>query len=112
MFCQCGYWATALETQYITCPLCKRTLLVKSVADQGREAWAALHAKQNPTEQWFYREWLPTVPAYGCKCREHFNKLLASYPPDFDDFATWAVFIHNKVNFILDKPQWPYSDAA
>ena len=109
MFCNCGYWATSRITQTITCPACKEPLLVLCLEDQGRAAWAELHSKANPDPDWF-AGWLRRVPNYECKCRDKFMALLRLYPPDYDDFANWAVFIHNEVNKQLGKPLWQYTE--
>lgn len=100
MFCKCGYWATSSITQFITCPICAESLYVLNKADAGRIAWAALHSKRNPTPEW-YAEWLDTIPAFDCQCREHWKKITVKLPPDFssaENFFVWSVKAHNEVN--------------
>lgn len=74
-------------------------------ADKGRAAWAELHAVINPTPAW-YAEWLKTIPSFGCGCRMEWDMLTQQHPPDFDNFAQWAIDRHNDVNKKLGKPVW------
>lgn len=103
----CGWFGTtSLDELTITCPLCKaEEVTLKSLDQQGRECWEALHAMENPTEADF-AAWVETIPEYGCLCVEHFNYFCSENPPDFDNFKEWAVKLHNHVNRVLGKPQW------
>jgi hypothetical protein len=73
--------------------------------DQGRAAWAALHSVVDPTPEW-YAAWVETVPKYGCDCQRNWLAMTKDNPPDFDNFAQWAIDRHNDVNRKLGKPQW------
>lgn len=104
-FCQCGWQATVAVSMDITCPLCQRVFRVESKEDQGRAAWAALHSVVDPTPEW-YAAWLETVPSFGCPCRHNWDALTKDNPPDYQNFAQWAIDRHNDVNRKLGKPIW------
>lgn len=104
-FCECGYFATVAVSMDVTCPLCQRVFRVESKEDQGRAAWAALHSVVNPTPEW-YAAWLETVPSFGCSCRANWDALTKDKPPDYANFAQWAIDRHNDVNKKLGKPIW------
>lgn len=104
-FCECGYFATVAVSTDVTCPLCQRVFRAVSKEDQGRAAWAALHSVVNPTPEW-YATWLETVPSFGCSCRANWDALTKDNPPDYANFAQWAIDRHNDVNKKLGKPIW------
>lgn len=104
----CG-WPTHTDRP-IACSQCGTSLefqgrIAETVEERGRKAWAALHSVENPTPQW-YAEWLLTIPTFGCKCQSEWSKITLRNPPDFDNFAQWAIDRHNDVNKKLGKPIW------
>jgi hypothetical protein len=88
------------------------------VAELGRAAWKVFHAvaEQYPAvptyedQQSAMQYIFGFAKLYPClKCRQHFQQLLAQYPPDVSSqpaFRHWVIAIHNRVNADLGKPQW------
>lgn len=104
-FCTCGYLANSTISRVVTCPLCSADIFVVSKEDAGRAVWLELHTVEHPTPQW-YADWLTSIPSFGCDCQGSWARMTADHPPDFDNFAQWAVDRHNDVNRKLGKPQW------
>ena len=77
--------------------------LIHDIAEQGRNHWAELHSKCNPSPEWS-DDWLSRIPGYGCSCRSDFAEIVKANPPDYDDFFVWSVKVHNTVNAKLGKP--------
>jgi len=88
------------------------------VSELGRAAWKVLHAvaEQYPAaptyedQQSALQYIFGFAKLYPClKCRQHFQQLLAQYPPDVSSqpaFRNWMIAFHNRVNADLGKPQW------
>lgn len=80
---------------------------------KGRESWTFKHSYFGCDPQW-HELWETTIPRIGCSCGEDYAKLKTEYPPDFsspENYFAWGVFIHNKVNEKLDKPQMSLETA-
>jgi hypothetical protein len=73
--------------------------------------WKELHNRaiihprgQNDTQ--FLTIWANKIPNFegGCKCRSFYVLWKARNPPNFSDYFTWTVNLHNAVNAKLGKP--------
>ena len=84
----------------------------------GRALWDDLHRHEWSSDQavnlaWF-EEWKSHIPNFGCKCRDHFNDLLAKFPPPLDKpkaMPLWTWTIHNMVNRKRGAREFPYEYA-
>lgn len=55
---------------------------------------------------WYYNDWLPQIPSYGCPCQAHWDELTQQNPPDFSSpgaFFQWAWARHNDVSTTHSK---------
>lgn len=87
----------------------------------GRASWLDLHSFSDSLGGGFSPEsvlvwlesWEGRIPDFaGCACRRHWGRVKQELPVDTSSpeaFRAWCVAAHNKVNSILEKPQWPYS---
>lgn len=91
----------------------------EQLAEHGRTLWTALH-----TMAWHYpseptaedvrttRKWLAefaqSIPNYGCKCKDAWDKLNKALPPPIESgrgaLYWWTVAIHDAINKKLGKP--------
>jgi hypothetical protein len=71
--------------------------------------WKELHAKENPTAEWF-ANWMSRIPK-DCGCGESLVSLLKRLPPRFDDWFNYSVYLHNAINQKLNKVQYGPLDA-
>jgi len=72
--------------------------------------WLPLHrygpehvSEWNPclASRWYFEEWKPRIPSYGCACEKHWKDLTEKYPPDFSSpkaFFEWGWARHNDVS--------------
>jgi hypothetical protein len=83
--------------------------------EQGRAAWAWLHAeaaKGHLTAARLQTEFRPMIPAYGCACLREWDAVLASIPFRAADQFAWSVEVHNAVSArIPGKPQFTVDQA-
>ena len=71
--------------------------------------WKALHTLE-PTPD-AYQQWLRTsVPSCG-DCRAHWKQITTENPPDYDNWFSWTVKVHNLVNERIGKPVMNLGDA-
>ncbi len=66
------------------------------LADAINQPWDAA-----AEQAWYTSKWLPTVPSYGCKCKEHWGALTAKHPIDWTtaESAFESVWhLHNEVS--------------
>lgn len=67
--------------------------------------WAEIHSQQDATPEWF-ADWVSRVPNFDCSCRNWLTEYLKTNPVRYDDFAAWAIEMHNAVNIKIGKPIW------
>lgn len=81
----------------------------------GPEKWGILHRRalqhDGSDDSAWMDEFSATLPAMGCKCRQHWEHLLREHPPRYDDYFPWTVEAHNLVNARLEKAQISLGDA-
>jgi len=77
----------------------------KSAGKYAYNHWQPLHRYQykdpESAKRWYYNEWLPKIPSYGCNCESHWKDLTEKYPPDFSSqkaFFEWGWARHNDVS--------------
>ena len=93
-------------------------------AELGRATWAMLHTTaayypENPTEEQKQAasDLMHSLGVlYACShCRAHLAEELEHNPPKTESraaFSQYVCLLHNKVNTLLDKPQFPCDPAA
>ena len=102
----------------------KRASRIADRNEKSAAAWRALHryAVDNylcwdeiEAARWYRKEWLRTIPRYGCKCQEHWRELTKKFPPDFSSakaFFEWGWARHNDVSTNYSKkPTISLADA-
>lgn len=93
----------------------REQMIYDRIVSQGRHAWSVLHGKLDPSESWYYRQWVPLIPSFGCNCNAQWSEITKNFPPDFRNpvkFHWWAINAHNLVNEKLGKPTWPNCESA
>lgn len=66
--------------------------------------WTELHTNQAPTPEWF-SDWLNRVPK-SCGCDKSLQSILDELgTPDYTDWFSYSVRLHNAVNRKLGKPE-------
>lgn len=66
--------------------------------DLFHSLWDEIHAKENPTTEWF-ASWCSRVPNFsGCGCGDFLHDYCIANPPRFDDWPSWSWELHNAVN--------------
>ena len=66
--------------------------------------YASEHAvdwSPNTASHWYFEEWKPRIPTYGCQCEQHWKELENQYPPDFSSpqaFFEWGWARHDDVS--------------
>lgn len=71
--------------------------------------WLEIHAKQDPTPEWF-ADWCKRVPK-TCGCDIWLKAYLEKNPPRYDDWFVFSVELHNAVAAKLDREQWTLARA-
>ena len=118
VYCICGNSYTAKGST--DCYLPDSPLILPI---NGPTAWHTIHTRYSSGEywdsdaerRWYETKWLPTIPSYGCKCREDWAELTKQHPIDFRTRysafkSLW--FLHNKVNEKLGKPTITLENAT
>jgi len=77
--------------------------------------WLPLHryavehvSDWNPclASRWYFEEWKPRIPTYGCACEKHWKELTEDHPPDFSSpqaFFEWGYWRHDDVSRLHSK---------
>jgi len=96
-----------------------KTMFKKMVQAEGRRLWAELHTfalvadAQNKTHEEiddFLRAFRKRFPP-RCECRNEWDRLVNTHPPDYSNLFLWTVLIHNRMNVKLEKPEMAPADA-
>ena len=81
----------------------------------GPEQWGILHRRalrhDGSDDSVWMAKFTATLPAMGCKCRQHWEQLLRDHPPRWDDYFPWTVDAHNIVNARVKNPQKTLEEA-
>jgi hypothetical protein len=84
---------------------------------EGSRYWAELHlfALRNPhfcgaNEVWL-QQWIYSLPFDKCPCEQHLVDFIKANPPDWNDFFTWTILLHNSVNERIGKPIYTPENA-
>jgi len=83
---------------------------VARITKEGSRYWAELHlfGLRNPSlcaeNDFWFRQWMLSLPFDGCPCEQHLKDFLRNNPPDWSDFFAWGVRLHNAVNDRIGRP--------
>lgn len=80
---------------------------------QGRIAWTKKHSYFGCDPCW-HDLWELLIPSEDCLCWSYYAKLKEENPPNFsspEKYFEWGVWLHNKINEKLLKPQMTLEDA-
>lgn len=88
---------------------------VPSILVDGPRFWAELHLygvrhRGKNSTGWF-NEWKESLPFDGCPCKEHLDEWISENPPDWKEFFTWGIDLHNAVNLRIGKPTMDIENA-
>ena len=74
---------------------------------EGSRFWAELHIfalrhEGQDSTDWL-ADWAANIPFEGCPCEDHLYDFIEKNPPDWDNFFSWTVDLHNAVNARVGK---------
>lgn len=76
----------------------------------GPLKWKELHTrakeKEGQNDQAWLNQFAHSIPGNGCACKGSFLLLIKQNPPDWNNYYSWTVKIHNLINKKLGKPEW------
>ena len=90
--------------------------IVPEISRVGPRYWAELHLfalrhKPNREDWLWFDEWRQSLPFDNCPCKVHLDAFVKENPPDWRDFFTWTIHLHNDVNDRIGKKLIPVEDA-
>lgn len=93
----------------------KQEEIVPSILIDGPRFWAELHLfalrHRNKNSTGWLNDWIASIPFNGCPCKSHLEEFMQENPPDWNDFFSWTIDLHNAVNIRIGKPTMDVENA-